>query len=323
MEKIWREIEAILQQARQETEHFLENNPDGTIIIRGATATGKSKLSVLLSEFFDTEIISADSRQIFRTMDIGTDKVSQEIRNKIPHHQIDIISPDETYTAGQRKDDSENAMEKILSKKKVPIIVGGTGLYIDTIYKNFSMPECPPDYPFREKMQQQEDNQPGFLYQELMKIDPEEAQKLHPNSSRYLIRALEIFHSTGRTKTENFLQQSVKHPLLMIGLRRETEETNRRINARIKEMIKGWLLEEVQNLLDQGHSPDLQSMQGIGYKEVVEFLQGKIDQEKMEENLKRNTHHLAKKQRTRFRRYIAEGKQTPRENVTYKTRFLD
>jgi tRNA dimethylallyltransferase len=108
------EVETLLPAAKTEIEHFLQTNPDGTIIIRGATATGKSKLSILLSEYFPTEIISADSRQIFRYMDIGTDKISPEIRNHTPHHQIDIVNPDETYTAGQRKDDSETAIEEIL-----------------------------------------------------------------------------------------------------------------------------------------------------------------------------------------------------------------
>jgi tRNA dimethylallyltransferase len=232
------EIENILSEAKAEIEQFLENNQKGTVIIRGATATGKSKLSVLLSEYFSTEIISADSRQIFRKMDIGTDKISKEIRAKIPHHQIDIVNPDESYTAGQRKEDSEKTIENIIKKGKIPLIVGGTGLYIDTIYKNFSMPECPPDAALRKHLQQQEEQHSGFLYQALEKIDPEEARKLHPNSTRYLIRALEIFHLTGQTKTENYQQQPVKHPLLLLGLRREKEETNRRINARIKEMIK-------------------------------------------------------------------------------------
>ena len=117
--------------------------------------------------------------------------------------------------------------------------MGGTGLYIDTIYKNYTMPESAPNYTFRQEMEEKEKAEPGFLYQTLTKIDPDEAQKLHPNSTRYLIRALEIYHTTGKTKTEEFIQQPVKHPLLMLGLRREKEETNRRINARIKEMIKG------------------------------------------------------------------------------------
>jgi tRNA dimethylallyltransferase len=115
--------------------------------------------------------------------------------------------------------------------------VGGTGLYIDTIYKNYTMPESAPDYELRKQLEEKERIEPGFLYTELMKIDPEEAQKLHPNSTRYLIRALEIYYTTGKTKTEEFLQQPVKHPLLMLGIRREKEETNRKINMRIKEMF--------------------------------------------------------------------------------------
>ncbi|MDD2537151.1 MAG: tRNA (adenosine(37)-N6)-dimethylallyltransferase MiaA [Candidatus Absconditabacteria bacterium] len=312
------DFQDILPEAQKICEEFLMKYADGTIIIRGATATGKSKLSVLLSDFFDTEIISADSRQIFRKMDIGTDKIPAEIRAKIPHHQIDIVNPEDSYTAGQRKDGTERAIEGILQRNRIPIVVGGTGLYIDTIYKNFSMPECPPNPELREQLQAKEDEKAGYLYEELMKIDPEEAQKLHPNSHRYLIRALEIFHGTGMTKTENFQQQKVIHPLLMLGLWREKEETNKRINARIKEMLKGGLIEEVQGLLDEGYSKDLQSMQGIGYKEVVGYLERNYDQEKMEEELRRNTHYLAKKQRTWFRRYIAEGIQAPRENVEYK-----
>jgi tRNA dimethylallyltransferase len=232
------EIETLLPKANIEIDHFLQTNPNGTIIIRGATATGKSKLSILLSAYFPIEVISADSRQIFRLMDIGTDKIGTEIRAKIPHHQIDIVNPDEIYTAGQRKEDSETAIEEILGRKKIPFIVGGTGLYLDTIYKNYTMPESAPDYKFRQEMEQKEKDFPGFLYRELMRIDSEEAQKLHPNSTRYLIRALEIYHTTGKTKTKTFIQQPVKHPLLMLGLRREKEEGNRLINARIKEMIK-------------------------------------------------------------------------------------
>ncbi len=253
------------------------------------------------------EIISADSRQIFRLMDIGTDKVSKEIREKVPHHQIDIVDPDETYTAGQRKQDSETIVEQILSRKKIPVIVGGTGLYIDTIYKNFTMPESAPDPIFRATMEEKEKAEPGFLHAELSRIDPDEALKIHPKATRYLIRALEIYHTTGKTKTEGFIQQPVKHPLLMLGIRRETEEGNRLINARIKQMLKNGLIDEVKSLLNAGYTADLQSMNGIGYKEVIGYLQNQYDFEKMEELLKKNTHHLAKKQRTRFRRYIAEG----------------
>lgn len=312
------DFDQLTLQARDEIARFLEQNVDGTVLIRWATATGKTRLSVQLSDFFDIEVISSDSRQIFRKMDIWTDKISPEIRAKIPHHQIDIVDPDQTYTAGQWKESSDRIVDEILSRGKVPFIVGGTGLYIDTIYKNFSMPECPPDLDLRAQLEQKEAQEAWFLYRELTKIDPQEAQKLHPNSIRYLIRALEIYYKTWKTKTEGYIQQPVRHPLLMLGLWRDKETTNQLINARIKEMLKSGLIEEVQSLLDQGYLPGMQSLQTIGYKEVVAYLQGEYSYEKMEELLKRNTHHLAKKQRTWFRRYIAEGIQTPKQNVTYK-----
>ena len=157
----------------------------------------------------------------------------------------------------------------------------------------------------------------------MQEIDPEEASKLHPNATRYIIRALEIYHEIWKTKTELFFHQPVKHPLLMIGLRREKEETNMRINARIKEMLKSWLIDEVKWLLDKWYSSGLQSMQWIGYKEVVGYIQWEYDYDTMEELLRKNTHYLAKKQRTRFRRYIAEWIKSPRDNVQYKVLRLN
>jgi len=317
------EIEDIVLRAKDCCNKFLENNEDWTIIIRWATATWKSKLSLLLSDFFDVEMISADSRQIFRWMDIWTDKIPLQWRERIPHHQIDIVNPDETYTAWQWKFDVENEVEDIIWRKKTPIIVWWTWLYIDTIYKNFQMPECPPNYEYRDELQKKENSEPWYVYKLLQEIDPDEANKLHPNATRYIIRALEIYHETWKTKTELFLHQPVKHPLLMLWLRREKEETNMRINARIKEMLKSWLVDEVQWLLNQWYSSSLQSMQWIGYKEVIWYILWKYDYDSMEEYLRKNTHYLAKKQRTWFRRYIAEWMQTPRENVEYKVFYLD
>jgi len=312
-------IKEIVQDTKYTIQDFQKTHPNGTIIIRWATATGKTWLSILLSKHFDTEIISADSRQIFRYMNIGTDKVGQKIRQKIPHHQIDIINPDQHYTAWQRKKDTEQHIQTIINNWKLPIIVGGTWLYIDTIYKNFTIPECPPNYDLRKKLYAQEDTQPWFLHQKLQKVDPKEAQKIHPNSLRYLIRALEIHHETGIPKSQVCKTQPVTWPLLMIGLRRNKESTNKLINTRIKEMLKWGLIEEVKDLLTKWYKKNLQSMQGIGYKETIEYLEWKINLKKLEEQIKKATHHLAKKQRTRFRRYITESKQAPKKNVTYKT----
>ena len=316
------EIADIVQEAKQEIESFRKKNPDGVVIIRWATATGKSKLSIELSKYFDEEIISADSRQIFRYMNIGTDKVSDEILTNIIHHQINIVNPDETYTSGQRKIDVYTIIPDILARKKLPMIVGGTWLYIDTVYKNFSMPDIPPDMQLRDELFAKEDKEPGILHQELMKLDPEEAEKLHPKSTRYIVRALEIFHKSGQTKTDTFISQAPQWPLLMLGLRREKEDTNKKINTRVREMLKWWLVEEVQWLLKKWYDKTLQSMQWIGYKEVVEFLEWRCSYKDMEDHIMITTHQLAKKQRSRFRRYMAEGIQSPRENVIYKVRKL-
>ncbi len=354
------EVQDIVQEARQEIESFRKKHPDGVVIIRWATATGKSKLSVLLSEYFDIEVISADSRQIFRYMNIWTDKISSDIIQRIPHHQIDIVDPDQTYTSWQRKNDVYKLIPEIQARKRLPMIVGGTGLYIDTVYKNFSMPDVQPDMQLRDELFAKEEKEPGILHRELMKVDPEEASKLHPKSTRYIVRALEIYYKSGKTKTDSFISQPPQWPLLMLGLRRDKEDTNLRINARIKEMIAGGLVEEVQGLLKQWYSQppkkqvkwsffgwlsytddlrsckhkwnemiadfesesvytkDLQSMQGIGYKEVVKYIDAEYSSKEMEDLMKITTHQLAKKQRSRFRRYIAEGIQSPRPNVTYK-----
>lgn len=311
-------FEDIILESKTSIENFIEANSTGIVVIRWATATGKSKLSVELSSFFDIEIISADSRQIFEYMDIGTDKISKKIREKIPHHQINIIKPNEYYTAWQWQKNTKKIIKEIQWRWRIPFVVGWTGLYIDTLYKNFSMPEIGPNQIFRNEMETLELKSPGILHKELLKIDPTEANKLHPNSTRYIIRALEIFHESGKTKTESFLQQEVDQPILMLGIWREKEETNELIDTRINEMIENWLVEEVEWLLKQGYTKDLQAMQWIGYKEVVWFLEWIYNKKEMIKKLEDNTHYLAKKQRTWFRRYINDSKNNPKKNVVYK-----
>jgi len=316
-------FEDIVLWSQIEIENFLEKNPNGIVVIRWATATGKSKLSVELANFFDIEIISSDSRQIFKKMNIGTDKVSEEILNKIHHHQINIVDPEQTYTSGERQKDVKKQIKEIQSRGRIPFIVWWTWLYIDTIYKNFDMPEIWPDHNFRKKMFALEDKEPWFLHKELSKIDPEEAKKHHPNSTRYIVRALEIFHKSGNTKTDTFKEEKVEQPILMIGIWRDKKSTNELIAKRIKEMINWWLVEEVKWLLDEWHSPTLQSMQGIWYKEVVWYLKWEYDIEEMEKLLNKNTQHLAKKQRTWFRRYISDWEKHPKKDVLYKVWYLD
>lgn len=298
---------------------FREAFPEGIVIIRWATTTWKTKLSLELADHFPVEIISADSRQVYTYMDIWTDKISKERQAKVPHHAIDIVFPDEVFTAWQRKKLAQQKIHEIQQRWHLPVIAWGTGLYIDMLYKNFAMPQVEPQMELRNELYAREALENGRLHKELQRIDPQEAQKLHANSTPYLVRALEIFHATGKTKTELAVENPVREPILMLWLRREKDDTNRRINKRIGEMVKWGLIEEVQRLLNNGYGPDAVAMKWIGYKEIVWYLNKEYDLERAVELLKRNTHHLAKKQRTRFRRYIAESRQMPKENVTYKT----
>lgn len=306
-----------LENVKDQIIKFNEKNKNWIIIIWWATATWKSSLSVELTNFFDFEIISADSRQIYRYMNIWTDKVSEEIRNKIKHYQIDILNPDEFYTSGSRKKDTNMYMKKIQNNWNIPVIVWGTWLYIDTIYKNFDMPEVEPDFEFRNRLIEIEKENPWILYQNLKKIDEIEAKKINKNSLRYVIRALEIFEKTWKTKTELALKKDLDFPILMITLWRDKDDTNKKIDKRIWEMIELWLIEEVKSLLDKWYDRNLQSMQGIWYKEIIWYLFWEYDLDTAIKMLKQNTYHYAKRQRTWFRRYIRDSKTNPIKSVIY------
>ena len=294
---------------------FYDTNPNGIVFVVWATATWKTNVSIqLINKWINAEIISADSRQIYKFMDIWTDKVSHTIRKKIPHYQIDILYPDQPYTAGKWKQDTEKIIEDIQNRNKKVFVVWGTGLYIDMLYKNYTIPEVDPDYNLREVFKAQEKKQPGILYKKLQKIDPQEAKIISPNNIRYIIRALEIYTKTWHPKSKICKQAPVKRPMYIVILWREKEDTNKRINKRIKEMIQQWLIEEVNSLLKMWYSPNLQSMQWIGYKEIVWYLQNQYDLETAIEKLKKNTHYYAKKQRTWFRKYIKDSL-SPKKNV--------
>ena len=308
----------MLDKVKSKVEKFIEKNPNGVIFIVWPTASGKTKLSIdLIRSGINWEVVSADSRQIFRYMDIWTDKISKQIRKEIPHYQIDICNPDETYTAADWKKDALKKIELIQSKWKIPFVVGWTGLYTDTIYKNYSLPDAKPDFTFREKLYKLEEEQPWILYKKLQQVDPKEASKLHPNSLRYIVRALEIYEKTWKPKSEVCYEQPVPFPILMIIKWADKEVANPKINKRIKEMFQEWLVDEVKRLLDMGYDEKYQSMQSIWYKEIIPYLRGQITLKEAEEQLKKNTHRYAKKQRIFFRRYIMDMKANPKDNVEY------
>lgn len=318
----------MLVEAKEVIEKFYQNHPHWVVVIRGATATWKTWLSLALSDFFDLEVISSDSRQVFCSMNIGTDKIPGRLATDdisalmlekwltypyltqergVPHWLIDIVPPDSNYTAWEWKEDTLKLVPSMIARSKKPFIVWGTWLYIDTIYKNFLMPDSKTDLPFRKSLEKLEFNNPWILHKKLQIIDPQEADRLHPNSTRYIIRALEIYEHTGHPKSFFNQKRKPEWPLLLLWLWRDKASTNRRINKRIKEMLAWWLVAEVQWLLDTWFDHKLQSMQWIGYKQVVDYLTDHHSLDRLEEDLKRSTHRLAKKQRSWFRRYIADA----------------
>jgi len=303
----------------KELKKWIKENPNGVVFIIWPTASWKTQLSLdLINSGIDAEVISADSRQIFKYMDIWTDKVSKQIIEKIPHHIIDIVYPDGFFTAWDWKKLALKKIKEIQSKDKVPFIVWWTWLYTDTLYKNYSLPEAKPDFEFRKKLYEQEEKTPWILYEKLLKIDPKTAKKLHPHSIRYIIRALEIYEKTWKPKSEVCYEQKVPFPIFMIIKRAEKEIANPKIDKRINEMFEQWLVEEVRKLLEMWYNENHQWMQSIWYKEIIPYIKQQATKEKVIEKLQINTHRYAKRQRSFFRRYIQDMKEKPKKNVIYK-----
>jgi tRNA dimethylallyltransferase len=273
------------------------------LVIIGPTAVGKTKLSIELAKRYNGEIISGDSMQIYRGMDIGTAKIKTEEMEGIPHHLIDIKEPDESFSVAEFQQLVRAKISEITSKGKLPIIVGGTGLYIQAVIYDYQFSEAPADEQFRLELEERA-NEIGneALHLELTKVDPESASQIHPNNVRRVIRALEIFHCTGKIMSDyqNNQQPDLLYETALIGLTMEREKLYERINMRVDMMISEGLLEEVSELHKQGFR-DCQSIQAIGYKEIYDFLDGKVSLDIAVENLKQNSRRYAKRQLTWFR----------------------
>ncbi|WP_318504313.1 tRNA (adenosine(37)-N6)-dimethylallyltransferase MiaA [Bacillus sp. T3] len=278
-------------------------NKQKLVVIIGPTAVGKTKLSIELAKQYNGEIISGDSMQIYRGMDIGTAKIRQEEMEGIPHHLIDIRNPDQDFSAAEFQELVREKIAEIALRNKLPIIVGGTGLYIQAAIYDYHFSEAPsnPDYRKNlEKRAEKEGNQ--VLHDELVRIDPQSASEIHPNNVRRVIRALEIFHCTGKTKEETQANQSPEllYDTALIGLTMERDQLYERINRRVDIMVEEGLLEEVQSLYNRGLR-ECQSIQAIGYKEIYQYLDGHISLLDAIDMLKQNSRRYAKRQLTWFR----------------------
>lgn len=276
------------------------------LILTGPTATGKTALSIELAKELSGEIISADSMQLYRGMDIGTAKPTQAERAQVPHHLIDTLDPREKYSVALYRRDAGRAIGDIAARGKLPIVVGGTGLYISALAYDMRFTDAQEDTALREKWERfatLHGNE--ALHKELMLRDPKAAEALHPNNVRRVIRALEVFETTGRPMSSQEDAQKGRAPgeydCTIIGLCMDRQALYKRIEARVDQMLDAGLLEETRRLLQSGVSPDCQSMQAIGYKELVQYLTESCSYAQAVEMLKRNTRRYAKRQMTWFR----------------------
>jgi len=273
------------------------------LVIIGPTAVGKTKLSIELAKQFNGEIISGDSMQIYRGMDIGTAKIKPAEMEGIPHHLIDIKDPSEGFSVAEFQQRVRTLIKEITHSGKLPILVGGTGLYIQSVLYDYQFSDVPSDEKWRQKLEKRA-NEIGneALYKELQMIDPESAAEIHPNNVRRVIRALEVYYVSGKTMKEfqNRQTPDLQYHTALVGLTMDRGFLYERINARVDIMIEEGLLEEVKNLYQMGLR-DCQSIQAIGYKEIYKFLDGEISWENAVEELKQNSRRYAKRQLTWFR----------------------
>lgn len=275
------------------------------LVIAGPTATGKTALSIELAKELNGEIVSADSMQVYRYMDIGTAKPTKEEMQGIKHYMIDEVYPDEEFNVARYRKLADGYIDEILGKGKLPIVVGGTGLYIKSLTDGLNFTETVCDWNYRERLKNEaEEKGNACLYERLLKVDPEAAEKIHPNNVRRVIRALEVYEYTGVPISVHRKMSATgdsERNYIIYGLTMDRDLLHRRIDLRVDMMIEKGLTEEVRKLMSMGYGPGLVSMQGLGYKEMIWYLQGKLTFREAVEILKRNTRRYAKRQLTWFR----------------------
>ncbi len=274
------------------------------IVIVGPTAVGKTYVSVELARKLNTEVISADSMQIYKGMDVGTAKITENEKRGVIHHMIDIVNPDENYSVSEFKNDAEKIIDNLLLKDKIPVIAGGSGLYVNSLIYDLDFSNAKSNEKLREYYTYYyKEYGEDALYDKLIKIDPISAQRIHKNNIKRVIRALEVYDITGKKFSElntDVRKESKKYDCVLIGLSMERKVLYERINQRVDEMLSNGLVEEVKSLIDNGYDKNLVSMRGIGYKEIIDYLEGSMDLEEAANILKRNTRRFAKRQYTWF-----------------------
>lgn len=283
-----------------------ETGRPGLVILTGPTAVGKSELSIMLAEQIGGEIISADSMQVYRRMDIGSAKIMPEEMGQIPHHLIDVLEPTEEFNVVSFQKLAKKALAGIYGRGHIPIVVGGTGFYIQALLYDIDFTENDEDTKLRKQLEEIVQSQGSeVLYERLKDIDPESCETIHANNGKRIIRAIEFYEKTGRKISEHNKKQRERmspYCFAYFVLNDSREQIYRRIDERVDQMIACGLVEEVASLAMEGCTRDMVSMQGLGYKEILDLLDHKITFDEAVYTLKRDTRHFAKRQLTWFRR---------------------
>ncbi|MHB8917428.1 MAG: tRNA (adenosine(37)-N6)-dimethylallyltransferase MiaA [Desulfocucumaceae bacterium] len=274
------------------------------LAIVGPTSTGKTDVAIRVARSLDGEIISADSMLVYRGMNIGTAKPTREEMAGIPHHMIDVAGPGEKYNVAMYSQSVKNTLQSLRYREKLPLLVGGTGLYVKAVIDGYNFTEAGSDPEFRDRLIRECSGLgSAALHDRLKKVDPQAASRLHENDIKRVIRALEVYHLTGKTLSDTAgMESKPTFNLLIYGLTMERKRLYSRIEERVDKMMAGGLVDEVRGLLDGGCSSELASMQGLGYKEIILHLKGELTLDEAVDLLKRNTRRFAKRQLTWFRR---------------------
>jgi tRNA dimethylallyltransferase len=270
--------------------------------IVGPTGVGKSHMGIQLAQALDGEIVNADSRQVYRFMDIGTDKPTLQERAIVPHHVLDVVSPDENFSLAQYQQLAVRAIEDIQRRGKLPIVVGGSGQYVWAVLEGWGIPQVAPNPEFRQEMQQRADMGEGDrLHEELREVDPEAADRIDPRNVRRTIRALEVFNETETPYSQLQRHEAPPSEIFIIGLTADREELYRHIDLRVDSMIERGLVDEVRNLMSRGFDFSMPAFSSIGYRQIGHFLQGELTLPGAVQQVKFETHRFARQQYTWFR----------------------
>jgi len=270
------------------------------VVVVGPTAVGKSTAAVELAERLGGEVVCADSRTVYRGMDIGTAKPTPAMRARVPHHLLDVVDPTEVFTVWEFQRLASEAIAQIRARGRVPLLVGGTGLYVRAVVDGLVIPQVPPDWAARRLWEEEERQQPGVLYRRLRELDPQAAARILPQNLRRVIRALEVVVHTGRPFSEQARREEGELAV-QLGLVVDRMRLHERIRRRIQEQLQAGLVEEVRGLVARGVDPSKPAMQGLGYKELIPYIRGEVSLEQAIRQLERNTRRYAKRQWTWLR----------------------